>query len=295
MKVLVFGAGSLGSLVGGLLARTHDVCLVGRDPHLAEIRAHGLRVEGDLEFTVRPQTALEAPGSTDLALVTVKAFDTPEAARALAATKLDGVVSLQNGLGNEETLAARLDAPVMAGTCTYGAFRPGPGRVECTGNGEVVVGPYAGGQSDVSEWIGDAFESAGVQTTVAPDMPRRLWEKLAVNCGINAPTSLARVENGALFETPVATVAETAAREAANVARAEGISLRGEAAVAETRRVAGDTGTNRSSMLQDVRAGRRTEIDAINGFVADHDEPTPVNDTLARLVQSWEVGNGIRD
>ncbi|MFB6172990.1 MAG: ketopantoate reductase family protein, partial [Haloarculaceae archaeon] len=193
MDVVVFGAGSLGSLLGGLLARAHDVTLVGRDPHVRTVRERGLDVGGEFSFTVHPAATTSVPDRADLALVTVKAFDTDAAAAALAAVDLGACLSLQNGMGNEATLAAALDCPVLAGTCTYGATLPAPGRVDCTGVGEVALGARGGGHSATADRVGRAVRAAGVETVVADDMPRRLWEKLAVNCGINATTALARV------------------------------------------------------------------------------------------------------
>ena len=108
MDIVVFGAGSLGSLMGGLLARAHDVTLVGREPHVSTVDESGLRVSGAVETTVWPRATTEAPAAADLALVTVKASDTETAAAALAETDTNAVLSLQNGMGNEETLAARL-------------------------------------------------------------------------------------------------------------------------------------------------------------------------------------------
>jgi 2-dehydropantoate 2-reductase len=296
VEVVVFGAGSLGSLIGGLLAREHDVTLVGRDPHVSAVADAGLRVTGEIEVTVRPDavTTLPAGCAADLAVVTVKAGDTSVAADALADCALDAALSLQNGLGNEATLAARLDCPILAGTCTYGALGTDPGRVRCTGRGAVTLGPRAGGESAVAARVGDAFEAAGIETTVAADMPTRCWEKLAVNAAINAPTALTRVENQAVGSDPLCEVATAAARETALVARANGIELTDEAAVAAVERVAAATAANTSSMAQDVAAGRRTEIDAINGFVADSEHDTPVNRTLAALVRAWERGRGLR-
>ncbi|MFC5971749.1 ketopantoate reductase family protein [Halomarina salina] len=292
MDVVVFGAGSLGSLLGGLLARTHDVTLVGRRPHVDRIREQGLRVSGAIETTVGPDARTDVPPSADLALVTVKAYDTPAAARALADTSLDCALSLQNGLGNERTLADALDAPVLAGTCTYGARLTGPGEVACTGVGEVVLGAREGGPSPVAERVGRAFDEADVVTRVADDMPRRLWEKLAVNAGINAPTALARVQNGALLGHDAGDVMRAAAREVAAAARADGVELTDETAVAAVERVADATADNRSSMLQDVEKGRRTEVDSINGVVDGPD--APVNQTLTALLRAWERERGLR-
>ncbi|WP_336337503.1 ketopantoate reductase family protein [Haloarcula brevis] len=293
MDIAVVGAGSLGSLVGGLLAREHDVTLVGREPHVDRVAERGLSVVGTESFRVHPSARTTVPQSADLALVAVKAYDTADAAAALADCAFDACLSLQNGMGNEETLAAALDCPVLAGTCSYGARLREPGTVAFTGRGEVVLGDRDGGQSAVADWAGAAFRAASVETTVATDMPTRLWEKLAVNTGINAVTALARVANGALADPPADGLAADAARETAAVAREQGVDLSDERAVSLLEGVVGDTAANRSSMLQDVSAGQRTEIDAINGYVADTaTAPVPVNETLAALVRTWERHRG---
>jgi 2-dehydropantoate 2-reductase len=296
VQVIVFGAGSLGSLVGGLLASVHDVTLVGRDPHVEHVRRDGLRVVGAVEDRVAPAATTTVPDERfDLAVVTVKAFDTGTAADALATADLGAALSLQNGLGNEARLADTLTCPVLAGTCTYGARLVGPGRVECTGRGAVALGPSDGGISTAAENVGEAFRAADIETTVASDMPRRLWEKLAVNAGINAVTALARVENGALLDGPARRPARDAAVEAACVARERGVDLSDEAAATAVERVADTTAANRSSMLQDVDAGERTEVDAINGAVVERaDQPVPVNETLTALLRAWERERGVR-
>jgi 2-dehydropantoate 2-reductase len=291
MDVVVFGAGSLGSLVGGLLARTHDVTLVGREPHVGTVARSGLRIEGEIDEQVRPAAVTEPPASADLAVVTVTAGDTPAAAAALTDCDLDACLSLQNGMGNEATLAERLDCPVLAGTCTYGARLTEPGVVACTGIGEVVLGSREGGTSELAERVGRAFADADIETTVADDMSTHLWEKLAVNAAINAATALARIPNGALVDGPAESVAARAARETAAVAREHGVDLSDDHAAESAIEVATDTAANRSSMLQDVEDGRETEIDAINGYVVDRagDVDVPVNETLAALVRAWEA------
>ena len=296
MDVCMFGAGSLGSLIGGMLARTHDVTLVGREPHVSAIDSDGLRLTGALDEQVWPAARTTPPDRADLAIVTVKSFDTEAAAHALADVDLDGALSLQNGMGNEETLAAHLACPVLAGTCTYGARLAEPGTVGCTGVGEIHLGPRAGGTSALADRVGEAFQSAGLDAAVDADMPRRLWEKLSVNAGINATTALARLPNGALVEGPAGGVAREAARETARVASAEGAGLTPDAAAAQMRAVAETTAPNTSSMHQDVLAGRRTEGDAINGYVVKQaSEPVPVNETLAGLLRAWEREQGLRE
>lgn len=297
MEVLVIGAGSLGSLVGGLLAGTHNVTLVGRDPHMAAVSESELRLTGEVDRATTPVARTSVPDdcAADCAVVTVKAFDTRGAARDLAGCDLDAVLSLQNGLGNEAVLAEAVSAPVLAGTCTYGARLVEPGTVDCTGIGEIHLGPREGGHSAVADRVGEAFVAAGLEASVAADMPRRLWAKLAVNAGINATTALADVDNGALVEGPAGAVAREAAREVAMVARSDGVALDGAEAAAAVEAVANTTARNTSSMRQDVAAGRRTEIDAINGAVCERaPEPVPVNQTLTDLVRAWEAERDLR-
>ncbi|WP_440772446.1 ketopantoate reductase family protein [Natronorubrum sp. DTA28] len=301
MKIVVFGAGSLGSLVGGVLAREsrHDVTLVGRDPHVRAVRETGLEVVGELEATTTPRATTDGRNrSADLAIVTVKSFDTAAAAETLATRSYDTVLSLQNGMGNEEVLATALESPVLAGTVSYGALLREPGVIECTGIGDVVLGARDGGSSERATRIGDLFSAAGLETTVADDMPRRLWEKLAVNAGINAVTALTRTKNGAVLEREANDVSRVAAREVARVARADDVELSNRVAIDAMESVAADTAANTSSMHQDILAERRTEIDAINGFVVDRGSElgleTPTNRLLTALIRTWERGRGLR-
>ena len=298
MEVLVYGAGALGSLVGGLLARAHDVTLVGRDPHMRRVREGGLRIDGAVETHVRPRALTDGSHrSADLALVTTKAYDTGSAARALATGEYDAVCSLQNGF-TEERLVAALEPPVLAGTTSYGARLVDPGHVRCTGIGEIAVGALAGGVDPLAARIERAFADAGVAATAADDMPRRRYEKLAVNAGINGPSALARVTNGETVGGPAGGVAREAAREVARIARAEGIDLADADAVAAVDRVADDTAANRSSMAEDVAAGRRTEVDAIYGAVTERADvrgtSVPTCRTLAAMIRAWEAGQGLR-
>lgn len=298
MNVLVFGAGSLGSLIGGLLARVHDVTLVGRDSHMRRIRDDGLRITGNINTCVQPTAVTNGRNRrADVAIVTTKAYDTETAAQTLATGTCEIVISLQNGL-TEEYLDAALDARVLAGTATYGARLANPGVVSCTGEGTVTIGPLGGGADPRAEEIAHGFQEAGVETIVADDMPSRRWEKLAINAGINAPTALTYAENGGLADGPGATVAERAARETAHTARAEGIELSESRVTAALKDVIEKTSANHSSMFQDIEQNRRTEVDAIYSEVKararTHDIETPTVDVLANLVQLWELEHDVR-
>jgi 2-dehydropantoate 2-reductase len=146
--------------------------------------------------------------------------------------------------------------------------------------------------------VAEVFQRAGLSAETVPDEAAEglLWGKLAVNCGINALTALLRVPNGELLRRPEArALMEAAADECARVARARGIALPYADAGVQARRVADSTASNRSSMFQDILRGAPTEVDAINGAVAQAGAalgvPTPINETLWRLVRALADGS----
>lgn len=343
MEIAVVGAGAMGSLFGGRLAAGNDVTLVNRGAeHVAAINERGLiivddtgedSVSGDDDdsstddrpsaadgVSVRTET-VDVPattnpadvGTVDLLVLFVKSHQTA-AAMADAAPLIGpetAVLTLQNGLGNAETIAERVpEARVLAGVTTHGAIRETPGRVRHTGAGDTTLGRYFDGDETARDEggrladerlraIADRFTAAGLPTEIVDDAPTLLWEKALVNAGINAPTALARVTNGQLSDTgPGRRLVERAVTEAATVARANGYDVR-EDAIDYALSVAERTAVNRSSMLQDVEAGRRTEVEALYGAVVERGErvdvDAPVNRTLADLVRLAEAGESIGD
>lgn len=317
LDVLVFGAGALGSLLGGMLARAHDVTLVGREPHVTRVREDGLRISGEISARVTPDAVTDATGSeSDFALVTVKTRDVDSAADALATGDHEVVCPLSNGLP-EARLRESLGDRVLGGTATYGAQLVEPGHVRATGIGAIHVGEVDDSTatdaardtqtaddardtrtaeepapSERAERVAAAFREAGIDCTASGRMARLRWEKLAVNAGINPVTALLRADNAAVTEGSARAVARRAARETARVAQSVGVDLTPARAVERLDAVARGTAANRSSMAGDVAAGHRTEIDAITGTVIERAEragvAVPTNRTLYELVRGWE-------
>jgi len=308
MRVVVLGAGSMGSLVGGSLAATDwtapesqtadgvAVTLLGRDDeHTRQIRRDGLRMthpDGTEECVpVAVATDESAVADADLLVVCVKSYDTEEAITGVA-PYLDGgdVLTLQNGLGNAETVADYVpDERVIVGTTSHGAVREAPGHVRHAGRGETTIGRYFADNDPRVHAIADLLTGAGVETTVTDHPQRAVWTKVLVNAGINAPTALAGVPNGALAEEPGGQrLLRRAVEEGAEIAHASGVDVP-EDIVERTLAVAERTATNRSSMRQDVERGRSTEIESLNGELArrasDHGVDAPVNETLADLIR----------
>lgn len=298
MRVVVLGAGALGSFLGAQLAAKHEVTLVGRRPHVDVVRAQGLRVSGLTEFVARPHAvarAADVAAPPDLLLVTVKAYDTT---RAIAeAAPLLGpetrVLTLQNGLGNVEALLERV-APsrLLAGAITVGVTFVEPGHVRHAGIGYLRLGAPEAPRAE-AEPVAAALRAAGLPAEVVDDVAAELWAKVVVNVAINPLSAITGLLNGSLLEQPeLRAVMERAAEEAIDVARAAGVQLPEDAAL-RPRQVAERTAKNKSSMLQDVERGRRTEIDALCGAIVREGRArgvdTPVNLALLGLVKGIEL------
>lgn len=281
MRVLVYGAGAIGSVFGARLASAgHDVLLVARPAHAAAVRDRGLRVEGRFEGTFRVAAIERLPPttSTDAVLLTVKSYDVEAAAATLGAGVAPPapLLLLQNGLGVEGAAIAALadggwpDAArwIVRGINTVPAQFVGPGLVRQTGEGEVLLGSAeAGTATRAVARFGRLLAGAGIPTKTAGDLPREVWRKLIVNAAINPVTADHGIPNGQLARDPWRGQALALLHEALEVARAEGFDFTDAEVERDLWRVVQKTAENRSSMLQDVDAGRRTEIDAISGAV----------------------------
>lgn len=306
--ILIAGAGALGSVVGGLLARAGwRVTLLGRRAHLDAVRERGLHVEGlfgthrvsDLRCAVAPD---EVAGPYEAIFLTVKAYDTRTMAAAVAPhLAADGVlVSLQNGLGNLEAAAGAVGAPrVLGGRVIFGAELVEPGRVRVTVYADPVLigspdgedGPQA---ALAARWAA-RLAAAGIPAEPTRTLLAELWAKVLYNAALNPLGALLAVPYGDLPADPeVRPLMDAVIDEAFTVARREGVALRwaDPEAYRETfyGRLVPATAGHRSSMLQDIECGRPTEIDAINGQVTARGArlgvPTPVNTILTRLIRS---------
>lgn len=315
-RILVAGAGALGSVFGAFLRRAgYDVTLLGRAAHLDAIAAHGLSVDGlwGEQVAAGLQLATDPAGlngAYDVVLVTVKSYDTRATAEAVAPRLArDGVmISLQNGLGNVEALAAVVgDARVLAGRVIFGAEAVAPGHVRVTVYAEpVLIGAFGAGADRRLDALAHAWAerlaAAGIPTEYSDELHAALWGKLLYNAALNPLGALLGVHYGALGDDANArAIMDAVIDEAFAVACAEGVAL-AWASAADYRRVfyerlVPSTFHHRSSMLQDLERGRCTEVDAINGEIwkrgAVHGIVTPVNELLTRLVHAREaVGGG---
>ncbi|MBM4286101.1 MAG: 2-dehydropantoate 2-reductase [Deltaproteobacteria bacterium] len=303
MKIAVLGPGALGCLLAASLKEQgEEVVLLDYRPQRRELlQRRGITVHtlaGEVRVAPVPVALAAAGGAFDLVVVAVKAYQTEAAAGLLPRLLAPGalVLTVQNGLGNLEALAAAVGPErLLAGVVFAGATRPEEGRVVHAGAGPTVIGAPPGSQVTPARLaqVAQVFRRAGWECRIRDDIEVVLWEKLLVNVGINPLTALLRVPNGVLPAIPPAwELAVAAATEAAALARASGLALTVDPDT-RLREVCAATAANLSSMLQDVLAGRPTEIAALNGQVVarakTHGLPTPVNYCLTRLLEALEA------
>ncbi len=292
MKITVIGAGALGTFYGAMLSASgQDVTLVCREKDVETLK-QGIRVIGQREIAAQPAIATRPPAS-DLVFVTVKAYDVPGAVEAIRPSPRTLVVVVHNGLGSDGAAAAILGkGHVAVGVSYSGVTFLGPGKVALAGYTETVLGSVEPDVVGLLPIAQGALEKAGLKARIAGDIRAAQWEKLYANLAINPITALTGLNNGMLLEVPeLKTLAAEVVREAARVAGARGIKT-GADPVESAFKVIRDTSGNRSSMLQDVSRGRRTEIDALNGRICELGReagvPTPYNSTITALVRGME-------
>jgi 2-dehydropantoate 2-reductase len=296
----------MGSLFAAHLSAAAEVIMVGTwQEQLQAVGQRGLTLEGldgrEGQHRVAASDRAEDAWPADLALLLVKGWQTP-AASSLVQKSLasDGLaITLQNGLGNLEILAAQIGSDrAVQGVTSEGATLLGPGKVRHAGRGHTY---FAAGQAtrERLEATAALFLEAGFAASVVDDAQGLIWGKLAVNAAINPLTALLQVPNGRLPQHRLTLdIMSNAAQEVAAVARRLGISLPFENTAEQAITVARATAANRSSMAQDVARGTPTEIEQINGAVVRHGRsvglPTPINEALLQLVRVQVSGTAWR-
>jgi len=303
MRILIHGTGAVGGYFGARLARGgHDLTFVARGDNLRALGRDGLTVRlGDGTLRVAPVRAVADPAEAprpDLVLVCVKSYDTAAAATALRAVVGPDtiVLSLQNGIENEDVLAHGLGLPpLMIALTQIGVELSAPATVAYSGRGTIVFGEADGSVTPRARRLAEALDAAGVPYRLHAEIRVAAWEKLAWNAGFNAVTTLTGTTVAeALALAASRSVIIDAMEEVDAVATALGIAVRRsrtEAVLADSLSGLPDFPT---SMLQDLRRGRRLEHDALNGAVvraaARADVAVPVNRALLGLLARLDPG-----
>lgn len=304
MKIAILGAGAMGCIYGARLSAIPDNQVVLVDvwqEHLEAINRDGILLEEGGALTtyphVRGTSDPAGAGAADLVIVFVKSTITADAIRnnlALVGPET-AVLTLQNGLGNIDALKSAVpEKNILAGTTAHGGTMLGPGKVRHAGTGKTFIGEVSGGITPRVLEIAALFNGAGLETEVSDNALGLVWGKLISNVGLNALTAITGLLNGQILNYPGTEELMTlAVLEAKAVADALGVKLAYDDPVEHTRALCKATAPNRSSMLQDVTAGRRTEIDMINGAIVREGRrlgiPTPINLALTDLIKTIEA------
>ncbi len=307
MKIAVVGTGAMGSVYAALLGDAgNEVWAIDAWPeHVAAIRRDGLRLEGasgDRVVRLNATTEPAAAGVSELVIIATKAMHVEAAAR--AAGPLIGadttVLAIQNGLGSADKVARilgpeRVSVGVVGG---FGASIKGPGHAHHNGWQLVRLGELKGPVTPRLEAIAEVWRGAGFTVRAFDDIHQMVWEKLICNCTFSGPSALTEWTTGEIIADPDAwRVASGCAAEAYRIARASGIALDFDDPVAYVRDFGAKIPDARPSMLLDHLAGRRSEIDVINGAIAPAgakvDQPAPFNEVVTSLVKAKEARLGL--
>jgi 2-dehydropantoate 2-reductase len=301
MKLAIVGAGAMGGSLAGHAARAgHDVTVIDTSPELiTEVRAHGLRIQApDGAFTAAVTVTGDPAeaGVADLAVVFVKAQHTEAASRGLGPLTGPGttVLTLQNGWGNAEVIARFVPAGQLVVGVTYNSCTTtAPGQVVHSGRGRTVLGPYHGTDTGHARRAADLLTEVGWDAEVSASVRTAIWNKLVLNAATLPAAALTRLSAGALGEPgELLTLVDGLAAEAVAVAAAQGLEVDLAERISAIHGVLERAGTGLPSMLQDVLASRKTEVETVNGAVAAaaaaYGVPVPLNAAMISLIHGLE-------
>ena len=308
MKIAIVGTGAMGSVYAALLASAgHEVWAIDAwKEHVEAIRSRGLRLEGasgDRTVELHASTDARDAGACDLVILATKAMHVEQAARSIKASLLKSdtpVLSIQNGLGGPDTAAAVLGRErVLVGVVGgFGASMKAPGHAHHNGMELVRLGEFSGPITPRLKAIEQTWVGAGFRVKVFDDIDQLVWEKLLCNCAYSGPCAIAQCTIGEVMaDEGLSQVSAACATEGYAVARKKGIRLGFEDPVAYVRDFGSKIPHARPSVLLDLMARRRSEIEVINGSIprvgAAVGLKAPVNETLTALVRARERSLGL--
>ncbi|MGD9180913.1 MAG: 2-dehydropantoate 2-reductase [Desulfobacterales bacterium] len=291
MRIAVMGTGGTGGYFGGLLARAgEEVTFIARGAHLEAIRKSGLAIKsvlaGDFNIPAKVTDKPQDMGPVDLVLFCVKAYDNAAATdqiRPLIGPETV-VLSVQNGIDNEQQIGALIGPEHVVGCVSYvSSTIESPGVIAQTGGpGKIVLGEMQGGTSVRTEALQSTLQNSGIAAELHSDIQVALWQKFLGICGVNGVTALTRLPLGEILACEeTRNLMRGTMQEVEAVARASGANLP-EGCVDQSMDIFSSVEPSvRGSMYYDLAAGRRLELEVLNGKVVrlgnEHGIPTPIN------------------
>jgi len=295
MKIAILGAGALGSVIGGLMAEQGiDVCLLDvNQAHIDAINRSGLQLdtpEGTRRIAISAMRPEQCPGDVELIILLTKIFHT-DAALASVQPVIDAgarVLTIQNGLGNAERVARTVpEAQILMGSTMIPGGYVGPGHVSSAAQSWTVFKPMLDAQIAEAEAIANVLSPVGFKYST--DAEVQIWQKAAFNCAMNAACGLIAGPVGAISADPQGRgLVQSIADEVIAVAQAKGLAVEQQAVYQHLDVALAEHTAHKPSMLQDLEAGRETEIEALCGEVARQAQAcnvaAPLNTALAALI-----------
>ena len=304
MRIAVMGTGGTGGYFGGLLARAgEEVTFIARGGHLEAIRKNGLAIKsvlaGDFTIPAKATDDTQDVDPVDLVLFCVKAYDNAAAAgqiRPLIGPETV-VLSVQNGIDNEQQIGEVIGPEHIVGCVSYvSSIIESPGVIAQTGGpGKIVLGEMQGGTSARTVTIQNTLQNSGIAAEVHSDIQTALWQKFLAICGVNGITALTRLPMGEILACEeTRNLMRGTMQEVEAVARACGANLPEDCVDQSMDFFSSVESSVRGSMYYDLAAGRRLELDLLNGTVVrlggEHGIPTPINFAIFAALKPYSDG-----
>ncbi|MCH8003273.1 MAG: 2-dehydropantoate 2-reductase [Nanoarchaeota archaeon] len=291
MKIVVLGAGAIGSLYGAKLSKLNDVTLVGRQEHVDKINKDGLKITGEENKTYKLKAITEIKKIEDdtLILLTTKVYDNEKSINNIKnlIKKNTIILCLQNGLYNENIVKEiiRDKCLVLRGVTACGTTFLEPGIVQYNNLSYTAIE-----NNKISKNLAENFDKCGLQAYVSENIKIDMWKKLILNCMINPITAILRIENKGIADERLNPLKKLIVDECIKVAEKEGIQIEDDFI---KKMIFGYKGSkNLSSMYQDIIKGKKTEIDYLNGAVVElgkkYGIKCPVNEGLVMIIKGME-------
>jgi 2-dehydropantoate 2-reductase len=287
MKIIILGAGAIGSVYGALLSRKYDVLLIGRKAHVDKINQEGLNIEWKAEqvFQIKAKETIEQEDITDntLIILTTKVYDSREAIEKIKDKLKEDttILCLQNGLGSEDIVKEIVPNKVIRGLTNSAATFVEPGKVFLDVLEPIFVD---------NEEIVKIFDKTKIPTVYETNMQKEIWRKAIINSIVNPLTALMKIKNKELCKPEFREIEKMMHNECITCAEKEGFIFKKNVLSLILELI--KESENKSSMLQDIENNRKTEIDFINGAIVKvgekHKIEVPMNKIITELIKAKE-------
>lgn len=291
MKIIILGAGAIGSFYGAKLSKINDVTIIARQKHVDKINKEGLKITGDEKKTykLKALTSIKKIDKDTLIILTTKIRGSKKAIDSIKSLiKKDTIIlCLQNGLNSEDIVKdiVKNKCIVLRGITAIGATFLEPGTVEFNNLSYTKIE-----KSPISKDLSDNFNKCGLKANVSDKLKEDIWRKLIVNCVLNPTSAILRVDNNGIADEKLNPLKKLIVEECIKVAEKDGVKFDVDFVKSINKGIKGSR--NLSSMYQDIIKGNLTEIDYLNGAVVDlgkrYGIKCPVNEGLVLIIKGLE-------